>query len=191
MEHGGVLLEETQLSNIIDSIVGMSSVKRFHGRTTIHQQTIADHSCRVAQLAFFIALEQYKGDYTKANYVATQGLFHDFSESILKNDLSNPIKSRHGIGQALKKLETDVVKTMFPESEHIQNLILEKAEALDYNILKLADIIDFGLYVWDEIQCGNKHMLPLISVFQSEFKKFPYPLAALDFSQACYNKIVG
>ena len=169
----------------------MSAVKRFHGRTTLHQQTIADHSCRVAQLAFFIGLEYYKDDYAKANYLMSLGIFHDFSESILKNDLSNPIKRRYGIGQALNKLENDVVINMFPEDEHIQNLILEKTDPIDYQILKLADLIDLGLYVWNEVYSGNRHMEPMINAFIAEHEKFPHSLKVLDFCQACFTKITS
>lgn len=176
--------------DVVDAIVGMSSVKRFHGRSTIHQQTVADHSCRTAQIGFFIALDFYKGSIEKANSVAAYALFHDFPESLLQCDVSNPVKCLGGIGAALREQEILVVNRMF-EDQHIRNLMLENAPTEDYQLIKLADILDFGLYIWEEVNFGNRTFIPMLTVFSKAVEKYPSEYLNLPFVQQCISKILG
>jgi hypothetical protein len=57
--------------------------------------------------------------------------------------------------------------------------------------MKLADTIDFGLFVWDEIMTGNRHMLPLIDSFKKEVSKYPQEMLALSFTRVCIDKIMS
>lgn len=182
-------MKRNEQNILIDTIAGLTGVKRFHGHSTIHTQSVADHSARVGQIAFLIALEYYNGDVTKANSVAVLGLFHDLTEGILKNDANSAIKSRYGIRELLKKLETDIVEDLF-QNQVIRDLILERTSEEQYNLMKLADTIDFGLYVWDEIMSGNRHMLPLIDAFKKEVSKYPVSMLTLTFTQVCIEKII-
>lgn len=175
---------------VIDNIVGLSDVKRFHGRSTLHTQSVADHSCRVAQIAFFLALEFYKGDIVKANYVSTLALFHDFPEAVLKCDISSPIKAQNGIGIKTKALEKSAIMKIF-DDKYLQDLMLEVSAPDDFNILKLADTLDFGLYVRDEISLGNSKMYPLIDGFQEELWKYSQNYTSLHFAETCVCKILG
>ena len=117
---------------VVSAIVGMSAVKRFHGRRTHQTQTIADHSGRVAQVAFFLALEFYEGNYEKANYVTTLALFHDFPESLLECDVPTHVKNMGDIGEELKDAEERFVRKMFPNNIHLQALMLEQASENDF-----------------------------------------------------------
>jgi 5'-deoxynucleotidase YfbR-like HD superfamily hydrolase len=175
---------------LVDTITGLTGVKRFHGHSTIHTQSVSDHSARVAQLAFLIALEYYNGDVAKANSVAVLGAFHDLTEGILKNDANSSVKSKYGIREVLKKLETDIVEDLFQDTI-IRDLILERTDEEKYNLMKLADTIDFGLFVWDEIMTGNRHMLPLIDSFKKEISKYPKEMLALSFTHVCIDKIMS
>lgn len=175
---------------LIDTIAGLTGVKRFHGHSTIHTQSVADHSARVGQIAFLIALEYFEGDVAKANSVAVLGLFHDLTEGILKNDANSAIKSKYGIRELLKKLEIDIVEDLFQDTL-MRDLILERCTEEQYNLMKLADTIDFGLFVWDEIMTGNRHMLPLIESFNSEISKYPQKMLDLSFTKVCINKILS
>lgn len=175
---------------LIDTIAGLTGVKRFHGHSTIHTQSVADHSARVGQIAFLIALEYFEGDVAKANSVAVLGLFHDLTEGILKNDANSAIKSKYGIRELLKKLEVDIVEDLF-QDQVVRDLILERCDEEQYNLMKLADTLDFGLFVWDEILTGNKHMLPLISSFEKEILKYPIDMLSLSFTQVCIEKVLS
>ena len=175
---------------LIDTIFGLTGVKRFHGHSTIHTQSVADHSARVGQIAFLIALEFYQGDVAKANSVAVLGLFHDLTEGILKNDANSAIKAKYGIRELLKKLETDIVEDIF-QDQIMRDLILERSTEEQYNLMKLADTLDFGLFVWDEIMTGNRHMLPLIDSFKIEVAKYPPEMLSLQFTQVCIEKIIS
>lgn len=174
---------------LIDTIAGLTGVKRFHGHSTIRTQSVADHSARVGQIAFLIALEFYEGDVTKANSVAVLGLFHDLTEGILKNDANSAIKAKYGIRELLKKLETDIVEDLF-QDQIMRDLILERCTEEQYNLMKLADTLDFGLFVWDELASGNTHVLPLLDAFYIEVQKYPQEMLDLDFTKTCIFKIL-
>ena len=175
---------------LIDTIAGLTGVKRFHGHSTIHTQSVADHSARVAQIAFLIALEYYEGDVTKANSVAVLATFHDVSEGLLKSDINSTVKSRYGIREILKKLETDIVEDLFTDPI-IRDLILERAPEDEYNLMKLADTIDFGLFVAEEITTGNSNMIPMIASFNQEVSKYPADMLSLTFTCTCIEKITS
>lgn len=175
---------------LIDTIIGLSGVTRFHGHSTIRTQSVADHSGRVAQIAFLIAFEYFKGDVTKANKVSVLGTFHDFSEGILKSDVNSAIKSKYGIRELLKQLETDIVNDLFVTKE-IRDLILENASEEEYNLMKISDTIDFGFFVWNEIKMGNSHMIPMIDSFKTEISRYPESILNLEITKTCINKILS
>lgn len=185
------MLDENESTGVVDAILGMSAVKRYHGRNTIKTQTLADHSARVAQLAFFLALEFYEGDYAKASYVSTLGLFHDFPESLLECDVPTPVKMQNGIGMKLKSVEMDAVKNLFPDDVYLQNLCMEVASEDDFNLMKLADLLDLGLYVWEEMQMGNKTLDFLWVAFKKLLDKQPANLQKLKLVMQCREKLFG
>ena len=177
--------------SVVSSIVGMSAVKRFHGRRTHQVQTIADHSGRVGQVAFFLALEFYKGDYTKANEVAVLALFHDFPESLLECDIPTHVKNMGSIGQELKQAEEHFVNKMFPNNPHLQGIMLESAFPDDFNLMKLADYLDFGFYVREEVDLGNKKFEEFLLWFQNGLSKFRPTLLDLPTAKAGIEFVLG
>ena len=198
----GQELYGTQIDAFLDGVVGLSSVDRFHGHSVIANQSVADHSARVAMLAHMIAFEHFDGDISEANAVTVYALFHDFSESILKNDANSSIKNKYGIRELLKTLEVDVVtgifgKTHIPlenerlgDATRLSNLILECCDKpIQYQILKLADTLDFGLYIWNESMLGNRHIKPLFISFENEIAKYSKELRNLPLVKAIIEKI--
>ena len=184
------MMDERKSVGIIDAILGMSAVKRYHGRNTLRTQTLADHSARVAQLAFFLALEFYEGDVVKANYICTLGLFHDLPESLMECDVPTPVKLQGGIGTKLKAVEIAAVEKLFPGSVYLQNLCMEVASEEDFRLMKLADLLDLGLYVWEERQLGNQTLEILWTVFERELAKQPEALQRLSLVKAFKEKCI-
>lgn len=178
----------------IDAVVDLSSVKRYHGHRVINYQSVADHSARVAMLAFMLGLEFY-GNEVDAYRVSTYSLFHDVSEGILKNDSNSSIKSKYGIRALLNKLEHDVVGQIFSSgttnSNIVRGLILEDCSTNDYNLLKMADSLDFGLYVWEEVGLGNSHIAPLLESFKTEFNRYPFEVRKLNTAWLTMKKVLG
>ena len=176
--------------NVVSAIVGMSAVKRFHGRKTLQTQTIADHSGRAAQLAFFLGLEFYE-DYTKANEVAVFALWHDFPESLLECDMPSHVKSMGDIGPALKEAEQLFVERMFPDDEYLQNLMMEVVSSDNFNLMKLADLLDCGFFIKEEVDLGNKHFDEFLHRFSSGLSKFSQCYLSLPTAQASIEFILG
>ncbi len=189
-------MNHTQIESFIDGVVSLSAVDRFHGHQTVANQSVADHSCRVAMIAQAIALEYYKGDVDKANTATVAALFHDFSEGILKNDANSSVKDKYGIREALKQLETDVITTTFKSDAGdtnmtvIRNLMLERCNKTDYDILKVADSCDFGLYIWNEKMLGNKHVDKMFESFRTELARYPEKITKLPIVKALSMKIL-
>ncbi len=176
--------------NVVSAIVGMSSVKRFHGRETIKVQTIADHSCRAAQISFFLAMEFYSGDTEKANSVSVLTLWHDFPESLLECDVPTHVKNMGSVGKELKAAEKLFVNNLFPDDPYLQNLMLEEAPREDFNLMKLADYLDFGFYVKNEVSLGNKRFEEFLLWFQKGLTKFPQDVLNLPTAQASIEFIL-
>lgn len=177
----------------IDTVAGLTFVTRYHGHAVISKQSVADHSGRVGMIAYMLALEYYETE-ADANRVATYALFHDFSEGILKNDVNSSIKQKYGIRDILRKLEHDVVNDMFSSEEEssvcLRGLILEKCSPTDYKLLKMADTLDFGLYVWHEVKLGNSHLKPLLEAFRQEFNKYDQEIRFLNLAWLMQQKIL-
>jgi 5'-deoxynucleotidase YfbR-like HD superfamily hydrolase len=177
--------------DVISAIVGMSSVKRFHGRETIKTQTIADHSGRVAQVAFFLALEFYGGDRMKANEVSVLALWHDFPESLLECDIPTHVKNMGNIGEELKQVEMKFVKNLFPGDTYLQDLMMEVAQQDDFFLMKLADYLDFGFYVRNEVSLGNSRFEEFLLWFQKGLSKFPQKVLDLPTAKAAVEFVLG
>lgn len=187
-------LPEDEARSFIDTVAGLTFVTRYHGHSVISKQSVADHSGRVGMLAYLLALEFYQNE-TDAHRVATYALFHDFSEGILKNDVNSSIKQKYGIRDILRKLEYDVVTDMFSSNEEssafLRSLILEQCNATDCKLLKMADTLDFGLYVWHEVKLGNSHLKPLLEAFRNEFNKYDQEMRSLNLAWQTCKKIVA
>ena len=168
-------LKPEEATNFINAVEATSNVIRFHGHQVIMPQSVADHSARTAFLSFLLALEFSNGDREFANNVSVYGLHHDLLEGILKSDVPSPIKAKYGIRELIKKIELDVVGELFNSSSGnsniLRSLLLEVSE--DVNVIKLvkvADLLDLGLYIRNEINLGNTTMLPMLVCFQNDTK---------------------
>lgn len=186
-------LSQTETEVLVDTITSLTSVKRFHGHPVINPQSVADHSARVGMLAYSLALEYYQ-DISKANRVCTFALFHDFTEGLLRSDVNSAIKQQFGIREILKKLEEHTVSKVFNSgtvmSNQLSDLFLEKCSTQDYVLLKVADTLDFGLYLHDEIMLGNKHMHTLLyKSFLLEYERYPIEFRELQVAKQAVTTI--
>lgn len=184
------VLDKASRHNFVEGVTGLSSVTRCHGHNVINPQSVADHSARVSMLAFSIAMERYN-NFSIASEISTFALFHDFTESLLKNDANSTIKKHYNIRELFKQVETDIVEEQFPGDACTvyRNLFLEQCPDNYYQILKLADTLDFGLYLWSEYNLGNRHLTPQFHSFETEYKRYPEELLLLNITQSIIEKI--
>ena len=185
------MITHSESISLLDGLISLSSVDRYHGHPTIKIQSVADHSARVAMIAFELAKEFYSEDLNKAYEVVTIALFHDFSEGILKNDVNSSIKNKYGIRELLKQLEADVVSELFisESSKCYKDLFLENCSEDQYYLMKLADSLDFGMYVWSEVMLGNQHLKQLLCSFNSEVGRYPEKFTSLPFCKLISERI--
>lgn len=187
-------LPKAEIATYLETLVGASSVRRYHGHPMLTSQSVADHSARVSMMAFFIALEHY-GNINDAHRVSSLAVFHDLTEAVVQNDCNSVVKSHYGIRDALKLVEQDMVSAAFPsdgEASHImRDLLLGNNAALDHYLVKMADTLDFGLQLWHEAMLGNTYVIPMFSFFTSEFDKYPDSIKNLTFSVTAKSKILS
>jgi 5'-deoxynucleotidase YfbR-like HD superfamily hydrolase len=186
-------LTDVERKNFIDAVVSTSSVVRYHGHHVLKQQSVADHSARVAMLAFAVGLEYFK-DPDRASLLSSYALFHDITEGILRSDINSAVKSRYNIRALVKQIEHDVVEEAFTSGSYssgvMKVLFLEQCSPEYYNLLKVCDTLDFGLYVSSEIKSGNKHLLHLLEAFKTEYASYPETVTSLNICMDVYNKIL-
>jgi 5'-deoxynucleotidase YfbR-like HD superfamily hydrolase len=178
-------LHKDEAANYIAAVEATSNVVRYHGHCVIRQQSVADHSCRVGMLAYAIALEKYHDEGIAAQ-AASFGLFHDACEGMVKSDVNASVKAQYGIRDLVRKVEQDGVDLAFNRNswhgQIFKKLFLEEAPESIYSILRLADSLDFGLYVHTELLMGNRTIMPLLEAFKKEFAKHPDYLKELEIN---------
>lgn len=184
----------SEATSFITAVEATSNVVRFHGHLVTKQQSVADHSAKVAMMAYAIALEKYKS-IERASRVSTFALFHDITEGMLRSDINSTVKAKYGIRELVKKIERDVVEEAFPDkdswvSQDFTRLFLEDCSIEDYQILKMADTLDFGMYVQREWRMGNRTVYSLFSAFKSEYSSYPDTLRNLEVCRTASAMIV-
>lgn len=94
----------------LEVIMRMQAVKRWHmiemgGRT----QTLAEHSCNVATLAFLIAVTAPLNFFQSAYGIAVAAMFHDGEETFIGDIQTHVKRHLNSLGGDLKELESDLM----------------------------------------------------------------------------------
>ena len=80
---------------------------------------------------------------------------------------------------------------MISNDGHIQNLMLENLDEDDFYLMKLADYLDFGFYVREEVDLGNKKFEEFLLWFQNGLSKFPQRILDLPTGKAGVEFVLG
>lgn len=186
-------LEESKLinftNNAMQAIEKTSNVTRYHGHCILKEQTVADHSARVAMISFELALD-YLGDFEKASVVSVYALHHDIAEGLIGSDVSGWVKSQKGIRKLINELEQESIEAIIPEnSPIIRKVFKTDVDTETHFLIKVADTLDFGLYLKREYLCGNRCINHLIRAFFKEYETYPQKFRALPLAYTIYCDI--
>jgi|GEM_PF-6732363 len=129
-------------------ILAMGNCTRWHTVRTLREQTLADHSCRVALLAVWLGHQLGAGRFPAQYELDTLrlALVHDIPETQY-GDVPAPTK---GILAQAESLDFDnLVDGMFWEARGIVNP-MAAASVIPLRLLKVADILDATTFYWTE-----------------------------------------
>lgn len=177
-------------SNIVEAIEKTSNVIRYHGHSVVKQQTVADHSARVAMMAFQLALDYYDGDFDKAAAVSVYALHHDVAEGLIGSDVSGWVKSQKGIRALIHELENETIDAIIPEELSVVRKVFKTDVDIDtHHLIKIADTLDLGLYVKREYLSGNRCVNHIIRAFFNEYSMYPQKFRALSLAYTIFCDI--
>jgi len=134
------------------------AIKRYHTKRTIREQTVADHSARICAILCYLM------DNQPTAAVLQAAIYHDCSEFVT-GDIPAPAKWNN---PALKT-ELSRITTEYEVSMGLR-VVLTDREA---KLLKFADLAEGCQYCIDELQLGNRNLLPTLSRYLKALRNAP------------------
>lgn len=128
----------------LDAVVRSGRVKRWHNRSTLHTQTVGEHTYNVLWILIHITDNKVSPDLLRA------ALAHDMPE-YATGDVPKHVKDLPGVRQALEAQERVVFEQLGLSSFQESNLT-----GTDQILLKWADGLDGALFCAWELKMGNK-----------------------------------
>lgn len=121
------------------------------------QQNVLEHTALVAMYAYDIAqIIDYDGDIGE---LLVQCLQHDLPE-VETGDLPSPVKSAISNKSAIGEYEDDIMRRRF-------GVHTGAVDAKMHEILKVADLLEGVLKLTEELTCGNRSVLAVLSSLTS------------------------
>lgn len=147
------------MKNLIDLSRQLSRVKRFQVYNLFNEYNVAEHSYRVAMLCHIIA-----NDPVTRNEAIQKALFHDLEEVIL-GDFPGPLKKRN---KEFNKQYDILAEEVMADTLNVQryyNLWKSSKAGRSGMVVHLADNLEAFQTVLEEVEAGNKGMLPTLKRF--------------------------
>lgn len=133
----------------IRKVRSLMYVRRLNFERCNRYENVAEHSFYVGVMAYRIAIDQELGE-EEARYCLKMGLMHDMPEAVT-GDI--PFLVRRAMGKmAVVGLDEMGAKEL--------NISLG-TDSRTLEIVKLADILEFALYLKEETVSGNRHLQPI------------------------------
>ena len=126
------------------AIMEGSMVERFHTCSTIHRNTVGQHSHGVACLIWLLC----EPDSPPRAELLMAALTHDLEEAVL-GDIPSPAKQRMGISDLVHSTGAKLMREVG---------LSWKLTDDELRLLKMADILDGMLYCAHERGLGNRHI---------------------------------
>lgn len=127
-----------------------SNVKRYHTESLIHSETVGHHSCNVALLCYILT------DHQCTKGLLLHALTHDQAEKYI-GDIPAPAKRASlEFAEYIRQMENFLT----PEGL-LPPYSLSSPE--EYAIFKAADYLDLCYKCLDELEMGNRKILPVLN----------------------------
>lgn len=144
----------------------LNNIQRCMTFPVTRTETVASHSCFVSMLCSVVGRE-YNTTYednVDMGVLLEKAIFHD-SEEAYTSDI--PWNVKHFSEEVHKSIE-DMISSrldeIFEDCSFVSDLhevIVECKSGLEGSIVNLCDMIELGLYCYDELNMGNNNMLLL------------------------------
>lgn len=140
-------------------LLAFGHTKRLHTVQTIGQQTVAEHSGRVA----ILAMQIMRNDPPARVLMAC--LTHDLAE-FCTGDIPAPVKWRNPqLNLELKRIE---------DRFEVENDLFFGLDTYEKNVLKWADALELAFHAVDQLMLGNRNMDTVYQNIMSHIDKLPY-----------------
>lgn len=160
------LTDEGRILDYLErSPLRMRHVRWFNTWNCIRDMSIAEHTSDMSNIALLLTVWlEYKGNRVNSTLVLSRCLLHDVEETIT-NDLPLPLKRENKeLAEVWAKAKNFVMAkavAILPES--IGAWVLEtwqhsKADGIEGEIVKAADLLSMVMYANEEIEMGNVRM---------------------------------
>lgn len=146
------------MNKYLDSVYGLSNIKRFSTHIVNHPQFVSMHIHNVVHICKYI----FDCDHPNCDELTLlkKALFHDLPEAGT-GDISAPVKNKNeNIKLQIKEIEKEALKELLSDlnnnqKEEYARLSMECKQGVEGEIVALADIIDRLIYLYIELSSGN------------------------------------
>ena len=128
----------------------------------IKPTSVAEHSFHVAIMCVFVCDElKREGKEIDELKVLKKALFHDCEETFTSDV---PYTMKIHLKEKITATVNKIVGGEFPGAPTwFTEIVKEECDgSLEHWIVKLCDMMELNLYCLDEIEMGNKHVLPML-----------------------------
>lgn len=150
--------------DLIEHYHKLDSIMRCNCLPRLRENTVKSHSAGVGFAGLLIAIYESKKRKCPINYldVLMKALLHDIEE-VFTGDVPYPFKRVKGVRETLKKAVKGQVKTLLKDYEPLFKAWEgAKSDDITGKIVAYADVLDLAMYCLQEIELGNRHMIPVL-----------------------------
>lgn len=175
----------TNINKEFDVIQTLSNINRFSNLRNNREQTVADHSYRVAMLTMFVcdgfnrrieelfgSEEAHKITVTSTNSKALDvltairfALFHDVEEAFI-GDIPYPYKNSKFYETTIESLfikqQLEDNKVFDNYTTYILTSKVKKHFDFEFQVMKFCDMFDLVKFCQAELRSGNSHIIPVL-----------------------------
>lgn len=174
-------MEESSISSFVN-IRRLRNIKRCNNYPTIISEDVAQHSYYVTMLSWAIASEYndnvaahnmnyhpYDDENTMERVetckVIMKSLCHDIPESITSDIPYNVKHFNSQINSLIKDVEINIVNEKFQGEfmQYISKYVTEAKDDFEGKFVAIADMLELAIYCSEEVQIGNRNMIPLLN----------------------------
>ena len=132
----------------------------------VRPETVASHSCFVGMLCSVIGREYNStyGDTIDMGILLEKALFHDSEEAYTSDIPWNVKHFNEEVHNCIESMISSRLDNIFKDCSFMSDLhevIVECKSGLEGAIVNLCDMIELGLYCYDELNMGNNNMFLL------------------------------
>lgn len=148
-------MKDSKFVSQVDDIMAGGAIRRYHTAPVLRQQTVAEHSWRMASLVLRVCP-------TASAALLGACLWHDVSE-LVTGDVPGPVKWEN----ELLRIELHNISSEF----ETQRKLRYELGPEEFKLLRWADLYEGLLFCLEEVESGNRRMRPVLDRYREAVKR--------------------